>query len=66
MVLTHALASLDIQYEPLEVFTLWVVYIDWVVSGLCELVKDPHPAARLSRCAEYGEPELLFAHSLGT
>ena len=54
-----------IEDQALQVFALGVVDVDWMVSGLGELVEDADLAPCLSGSAEHGQPELFLADGLG-
>ena len=54
----------DVEDKPFEIFALRVVYVDWMVGRLCQLVKNPYAASDLSCGRENGEAKLLFGNCL--
>ena len=55
-----------IKHQSLEVFTLWMIDVDWMVGRLMKLMQNAHLALCLSCCCEHGCTELLFIYSLRT
>ena len=57
-------ASLHLNDESLEVFTLGMVDADGVVGWLVELVEDAYVAAALCGSCEDGKAKLVFVDGL--
>lgn len=54
----------DVKYQSFEVFAFWMIYIDRMVGGLCELMQYSHFTPALGCSREYREPELFAGDGL--
>ena len=55
---------LDLDNEPLKIFTFRVVNVNRVIGGLVELMDNSHPSSALSGGTEHGQSELILVHGL--